>query len=82
MFAPVVVRTLPTENTGPRRRLEFLIPASAVAAELASRNVASAQDLFDGALGVVYDDELFRIEGVATEYFSGAAYLYRVTAVE
>jgi len=82
IFSPVVVRTLVTPTTGPRRRLEFLLSGAAVAAELASRNVASAESLFDGALGLLYDNDLFHIESVATEYFAGTAYLYRVLAVE
>ena len=82
MFAPVVARTLPTQNSGPRRRMEFLVPAAAVEPELSSRNAASAQDLFDGALGVVHDGDLFHIEGLVTEYFAGTAYLYRLAAVE
>jgi hypothetical protein len=82
MFAPVVARTLPTEKAGPRRRMEFLIPAAAVEPELSSRNVASAQELFDGALGVVHDGDLFHIENLLTEYFAGTAYLYRLVAVE
>jgi hypothetical protein len=82
VFSPVVVRTLVTPTTGPRRRLEFLLSGAAVAAELASRNVASAEDLFDGALGLLYDNELFHIENVTTEYFAGTAYLYRVLGVE
>jgi hypothetical protein len=82
VFSPVVVRTLPTQATGPRRRLEFLFSATAVAGELTSRNVASAEILFDGALGLLYDNDLFHIESVSTEYFAGATYLYRVLAVE
>ncbi len=30
-ISPVIVRNLPTESNGPRRRVEFLIPASGVA---------------------------------------------------
>jgi len=81
-FSPVVVRNLVAEAGGPRRRLEFLVPAAAVTAELSSRNVASAGALFDSALGVMYDGDLFHIEGLTTEYFGGMAYLYRVAAVE
>lgn len=81
-FSPVVVRTLFTPATGPRRRLEFLLSAAAVAAQLSLRNVASAEDLFKGALGLLYENEIFHIENVATEYFGGTAYLYRVLAVE
>jgi hypothetical protein len=82
VFSPVVVRSLNTPNTGPRRRLEFLISSSAVAAAVVSQNAASAEALFESALGVNYDSDLFHIEDVITEYFAGTAYLYRVTAVE
>jgi hypothetical protein len=82
LLSPVVVRNLPTESTGPRRRLEFLIPAAAVMAELSSRNVASAESFFEGVMGIVYDTDLFHIEGFSTEYFGGMAYLYRVVGVE
>jgi len=81
-LSPVVIRNLLTSNAGPRRRVELLVPASAVAAELSSRNVASAEAFFDEALGVMHDGDLFHIEGIATEYFAGTAYLYRVVAVE
>jgi hypothetical protein len=81
-FSPVAVRTLNTPSTGPRRHLEFLISATAVAAAVVSQNTASAQALFDSALGVNYDNTLFRIENLTTEYFAGTAYLYKVTAVE
>jgi hypothetical protein len=82
VFSPVVVRTLVTPTSGPRRRLEFLLSGAAVAAELTSRNVASAESLFNGALGLIYDNDLFHIENFSTEYFAGTAYLYRVLAVE
>jgi hypothetical protein len=49
---------------------------------LTSRNVASAESLFNGALGLLYDNDLFHIESVSTEYFAGTAYLYRLLAVE
>jgi hypothetical protein len=81
-FSPVVVRSLTTPSTGPRRRLEFLISGSAVSAAVVSQNAASAEALFESALGVTYDNELFHIEDVLTEYFAGTAYLYKVTAVE
>jgi hypothetical protein len=81
-LAPVVVRTLATDSTGPRRRVELLVPASAVTAELLARSAGSGQGFFEMALGVVHDGELFHIEGVATEYFAGTAYLYRVAAVD
>lgn len=81
-FCPVVVRVLTTSNTGPRRRLEFLVSGTAVAAAVISQNAASAEALFNGALGVQYDNDLFHIEQVITEYFAGTPYLYRVDAVD
>ena len=81
-LAPVVVRNLPTAITGPRRRLEFLVSAGVVGAQLQSRNVATAEALFDQGLGVLHDGTLLHIEGFATEYFAGAAYLYRIVAVD
>lgn len=81
-FGPVVVRILTTSSTGPRRRLEFLMSGTSVAAELSSRNVTTAEALFSNALGLLYCGDLFHIEDIVTEYFAGAAYLYRVLAVE
>jgi len=79
---PVVVRNLPSPNTGPRRRLEFLISSTAVDATVVSQNAASAESLFDSALGLSYDGDLFHIESVISEYFAGTKYMYKVTAVE
>lgn len=81
-FSPVAVNALTTPSTGPRRQLEFLISATAVAAAVVSQNAASADALFDSALGINYDNTLFRIVNVAPEYFAGTAYLYKVTGVE
>jgi hypothetical protein len=82
IFTPVVVRNLPTGNEGPRRRLEFLLPASVVASEAVDRNEASGADLLNGALGLVHQGETFHIAGITTECFAGTAYLYRVVGVE
>jgi len=81
-LSPVVVRSLPSPNTGPRRHLEFLISSTAVDAVVVSQNAASAEALFDSALGLNYDGDLFHIVGVISEYFAGTKYLYKVTAVE
>jgi hypothetical protein len=81
-FSPVVVRTLATPSSGPRRKLEFLISSTAVEAALVSQNIATAEALFANSLGVMFDNDLFHIEDVATEYFAGTAYLYKLTAVE
>jgi hypothetical protein len=81
-ISPVVVRTLAAPNTGPRVRLEFLISASALANAVDAEGADSAEALFDLALGIQHQADLFHIESVSTEYFAGTAYLYRVVAVE
>jgi len=81
-ISPVIVRNLPTESNGPRRRVEFLIPASGVAEQVSARDFVDAAQLIDAALGIAYQGEVFHIEGFVTENFSGVAYLYRIVAVE
>lgn len=80
-IAPVIVRELTTENNGPRRRIEVLAGRSALAEQVSQRNVASADVLFETALGIVYEGEMFHIEGYVVERFGGVAYLYRVLAM-
>lgn len=80
-IAPVIVRELTTGKTGPRRRIEFLAGYSAMAEQVSQRNVASAEVLFETALGLVYCGEVFHIQGFVVERLAGVAYLYRVTAV-
>ncbi len=79
---PVIVRALPTDNSGPRRRVEFLVSASAMAQAVSARDFANAMQLMDATLGIAYEGELFHIEGIAVENFAGTAYLYRVVGVE
>ena len=73
---------LPTGNSGPVRRIEFTLPASAVEAQLSSLGMGTVDDLFQAALGLMYDGDLFHVETVVTENFAGTAYFYVVTAVE
>jgi hypothetical protein len=82
IIAPVVARNLPTGNLGPARRIEFTLPASAIELQLPSLGMGSASDLFNAAMGLIYDGNLFHIEVVVTENFAGTAYFYVVTAVE
>lgn len=82
IISPVVVRTLPAPATGPRVRLEFMISASAIASIVAAEGLESAEALFDAALGIQYQTDLFHVESVSTDYFAGTAYLYRVVGVE
>jgi hypothetical protein len=81
-FSPVVVRNLPTGNEGPRRKLEFLLPASVVASEAVDRNVASGVELLNSALGLLHQGETFHMAQITTDCFAGTAYLYRIVAVE
>ncbi len=81
-ISPVIARSLPTDNSGPRRRVEFLVPASGITRATAGHDFAGAEQLMEATLGIVYEGELFHIEGFTAEYFGGAAYLYRVLGVE
>jgi hypothetical protein len=82
IITPVVACNLPTGNLGPTRRIEFTLPASAIDLQLPALGIGSAEDLFNAALGLMYDGDLFHIEVVVTENFAGTAYFYVVTAVE
>jgi len=52
-----------------------------MAEQVSQRNVASAEVLFETALGLVYCGEVFHIQGFVVERLAGVAYLYRVSAV-
>jgi hypothetical protein len=80
-IGPVIVREITTENNGPRRRIEVLAGRSSVADQVSQRNVSCGDVLFETALGLVHQGEMFHIEGFVVERFAGAAYLYRVMAV-
>ena len=82
IVTPVVTRNLPTGNLGPARRIEFTLPAAVVEEQLPTLGMGSVEALFDIALGLQYDGDLFHIETVVTENFAGTAYFYVVTAVE
>jgi hypothetical protein len=81
LIAPVIVRELTTETSGPRRRIEVLAGQAAMAQQVSQRNVVSADVLFETALGLVYSGEVFHIQGYVVERIAGVAYLYRVAAM-
>ena len=81
-ISPVLARELATGNVGPRRRVEFTLPASAVVNALPSLGMASGDDLFKALIGLNYGNELFHIEKVVPESMAGTVCLYVVTAVE
>jgi hypothetical protein len=81
MISPVIVVETTTESNGPRRRIELLAGQEAMAEQVSQRNVASADVLFETALGLLYCGEMFHIQGFVVERIGGVAYLYRVAAV-
>lgn len=81
-ISPVIVRSLPTPASGPSRRLEFTLSATAVNDAVQSMGAESPDALFDGALGLEYQSILLHIESSRTDYFGGMAYLYHLIAVE
>jgi hypothetical protein len=81
MISPVIVVETTTESNGPRRRIELLAGQEAMAEQVSQRNVASADVLFETALGLLYCGEMFHIQGFVVERLGGVAYLYRVAAV-
>ena len=82
VISPVVTHALPTGNLGPRRRIEFTLPASAIADALPGLGIGTAEELFDAVLGLSYNGDLFHIESMRPENFAGTVCLYVVTAVE
>lgn len=82
LISPVVLREMTTGNLGPRRRVEFTLPASAIANQLAALGMATAEVLFDAVIGLTYGSDLFHIETVVPESFNGTVCFYVLTAVE
>jgi hypothetical protein len=82
VIAPVVTRELTTGNLGPRRRVEFTLPASVISDQLSTLGLGSVDDLFKAVLGLSYGSDLFHIETVVPESFAGTVCFYVVTAVE
>ena len=81
-LGPVVLNSLPPARIGGAPRTELLVSAASVADQVARRNFASADELFDAALGVVRDGTLFRIENVTSDSFADEPFLFRVVASE
>lgn len=81
-ISPVVLREMTTGNIGPRRRVEFTLPASAIASQLPGLGMATAENLFNAVIGLNYGSDLFHIETVVPESYGGTVCFYVVTAVE
>ena len=82
VISPVVTHALPTGNLGPRRRIEFTLPASAITNALPGLGIGTAEELFDAVLGLSYGGDLYHVETVVPESFAGTVCLYVVTGVE
>ncbi|HEX3821673.1 MAG TPA: hypothetical protein VHW45_15170 [Candidatus Sulfotelmatobacter sp.] len=82
VISPAVMRELTTGNLGPRRRVEFTLPASVIGDQLSTLGLGSVDDLFKAVLGLSYGSDLFHIETVVPESFAGTVCFYVVTAVE
>jgi hypothetical protein len=82
MISPVMAREVRTGNPGPRRRIEFTLPASAIAAQLPSLGMGSAENLFSAVLGANHKGNLFHVESVVPESYSGTVCFYVVSCVE
>lgn len=82
VISPVVARELAAGTTGPRRRVEFTLPASVTEGHLPGLGMRSAEDLFSAALGVNHGGDLFHIECVVPESYAGTVCFYVLTAVE
>ncbi len=82
VISPVIARELTTGNLGPRRRVEFTLPASTVTQQLPVLGMAAAENLFDSVLGIIYGSDVFHVETVVPESFAGTVCFYVVTAVE
>ena len=82
VISPVVLREMTTGNLGPRRRVEFTLPASAIANQLPALGMAAGDDFFNAVIGLNYGNDLFQIETVVPESYGGTVCFYVVTAVE
>ncbi|HUO18042.1 MAG TPA: hypothetical protein VMX38_23915 [Verrucomicrobiae bacterium] len=82
VILPVVIHNLPVGNLGPRRRIEVTVPAEMITEQLPGLGMGTAEEFFNGVLGLNYGTDLFHIESVVPENFAGTAYFYLVTAVE
>lgn len=81
-ISPVVVIALAAPSPGLRLRYDLLVSATAAAALAEARGAESAAAMFNSALGVVFQNRLLRIEGLAVELAGGVVCLHRITAGE
>jgi hypothetical protein len=76
-LGPAVFRRITaTLQKGEPNRYELLVSSTAVANLVTSLALASAEELFDTALGIVVDGSVRLIEGLGSSEAFGSAYLY------
>lgn len=80
VLEPAVVRALPPGQDPGQTRIEVLLSSAAVQAQVERRGYESADALFAAALGVVHAGKLWHVASVASDTYTGSAYLYHVTA--
>ena len=78
-LSPVIFRRVrATMTEGQPAKYELLISGAAVAAAVGAMQIASADLLFQMAVGVAVSGELFLIEAVSLSECMGAVYVYRL----
>jgi hypothetical protein len=82
LISPVIIREITTGKLGPRRRVEFTVPASVVEEQLPGLGLGSSDNLFNMVLGLNYGNELFHIESIVPESYAGGVCFFVITAVE
>ncbi len=65
-------------HEGEASKFEMLVSASAIEQQVSVLNLASADSLFQMALGMLVGDKLFLIEAVSSPEVFGQVYLYRI----
>ncbi len=61
---------------------ECMISARAVEEQMEKRQSNTAEEMLQSALGVVHNEKILRIRGIAADLVSGQPYLYRLTVQE
>jgi len=82
VIAPAAARSLSSLNNEGRLRIQFLFATSVVDPIIQSQGLASAEEFFNGALGIVHQGRLLRVEKIEADFIGSLAYLYKVTASE
>ncbi len=81
IFSPAVVRKLKPTEEG-RERLEVVLSPAGVMPAAQSHNVADIGEWLKGALGVLFGQSLFLLDGVQCDHLAGADYLYHLFVTE